>query len=152
MAHSDILIFLNSITWIFFLFLFVYFFLVLFFLPTFYKKVRIRSLVRGVYGIVLFFISSNSVSNVYLYTENFRLCLSNLLSLSLYLSSRRSNFRIPHFKYLINCFSADLPATSNAFTVKDADLSSFLRRKSITHNRSGFFVYDFYITASNFQK
>lgn len=46
MAHSDTLIFLTNISWIFLLFLFCYFFFVIYFLPTFYKKVRIRSLIR----------------------------------------------------------------------------------------------------------
>jgi hypothetical protein len=46
MAHSDALIFLTSITWIFFLFLFIYFFFVVFFLPSFYKKFRARGLVQ----------------------------------------------------------------------------------------------------------
>lgn len=46
MAHSDVLIFLTNITWIFLLFLFCYFFFVTFFLPSFYKTVRIRSLVK----------------------------------------------------------------------------------------------------------
>lgn len=48
MAHSDALIFLTNITWIFFLFLFVYFGFVLFFLPTLYKKFRTRILVKRV--------------------------------------------------------------------------------------------------------
>lgn len=42
MAHTDTFIFLNSITWVFFLFFALYFFFVLYFLPSFYKKVRIR--------------------------------------------------------------------------------------------------------------
>lgn len=46
MAHSDVLIFLTNITWIFLLFLFCYFFFVTFFLPSFYKTVRVRYLVR----------------------------------------------------------------------------------------------------------
>lgn len=46
MAHSDTLIFLTNITWIFFVFLGIYFFFIVFFLPTFYKKFRARSWVR----------------------------------------------------------------------------------------------------------
>lgn len=46
MAHSDVLIFLTNITWVFLLFLFCYFFFVTFFLPSFYKTVRVRVLVR----------------------------------------------------------------------------------------------------------
>lgn len=41
MAHSDVLIFLTNITWMFFIFLSTYFFFVLFFLPSFYKKLRL---------------------------------------------------------------------------------------------------------------
>ena len=48
MAHSDALIFLTNITWIFFLFLFTYFFFVLFVLPTFYKKFRTRVLIKNI--------------------------------------------------------------------------------------------------------
>lgn len=48
MAHSDALIFLTNITWVFLLFLFVYFFFVLFFLPTLYKKFRMRTLIKTV--------------------------------------------------------------------------------------------------------
>lgn len=51
MAHSDALIFLTNITWVFLLFLFVYFFFVLFFLPTLYKKYRMRSLIKTVHSL-----------------------------------------------------------------------------------------------------
>lgn len=49
MAHSDVFIFLNSITWVFFLFLGLYFILVTLFLPSLYKKIRLHALVRGAY-------------------------------------------------------------------------------------------------------
>lgn len=48
MAHSDALIFLTNITWIFFLFLFTYFFFVCLVLPTFYKKFRTRVLIKNI--------------------------------------------------------------------------------------------------------
>lgn len=48
MAHSDALIFLTNITWIFILFLFTYFFFVTLVLPTFYKKFRARVLIKNV--------------------------------------------------------------------------------------------------------
>lgn len=51
MAHSDALIFLTNITWVFLLFLFVYFFFVLFFLPTLYKKYRMRALIKTVHSL-----------------------------------------------------------------------------------------------------
>lgn len=47
MAHGDALIFLTNIVWVFVLFLFIYLFFVVLFLPSFYKKFRIRVLVRG---------------------------------------------------------------------------------------------------------
>ena len=46
MAHSDTLIFLTNITWIFFLFLFTYFFFVTLVLSTFYKKFRTRAILQ----------------------------------------------------------------------------------------------------------
>lgn len=52
MAHGDALIFLTNIVWIFVLFLFIYLFFVLLFLPSFYKKFRIRVLVRGLIKVV----------------------------------------------------------------------------------------------------
>jgi hypothetical protein len=81
MAHSDVLIFLNSITWIFFLFLLVYFFFVLFFLPSFYKKVRIRSLVREFNTRGVFLEALDSLSNSYVFFENFKLFVLDLLGL-----------------------------------------------------------------------
>lgn len=47
MAHSDSLIFLTNITWIFLLFLVTYFFFVLFFLPSLFKKFRTRVLIKN---------------------------------------------------------------------------------------------------------
>ena len=52
MAHGDALIFLTNIVWIFVLFLFIYLFFVVLFLPSFYKKFRIRVLVRGLIKVV----------------------------------------------------------------------------------------------------
>lgn len=49
MAHSDALIFLTNITWIFFLFLFTYFLFVCLILPTYYKKFRTRVLIKNFY-------------------------------------------------------------------------------------------------------
>lgn len=42
MAHSDSLIFLTNVTWVFLSFFFVYLFLVVVFLPAFYKRFRFR--------------------------------------------------------------------------------------------------------------
>jgi hypothetical protein len=42
MAHSDTLIFLTNVTWVFLSFFFVYLFLVVVFLPAFYKRFRLR--------------------------------------------------------------------------------------------------------------
>lgn len=61
MAHGDALIFLTNIVWIFVLFLFVYLFFVVLFLPAFYKKFRIRVLVRGVIKVV----SALSLRNIF---------------------------------------------------------------------------------------
>lgn len=43
MAHGDTLIFLNTLTWVAFLFFLLYFLLVTFFLPSLYKRVRCRT-------------------------------------------------------------------------------------------------------------
>lgn len=61
MAHGDALIFLTNIVWIFVLFLFIYLFFVVLFLPAFYKKFRIRVLVRGLIKVV----SALSLRNVF---------------------------------------------------------------------------------------
>lgn len=67
MAHSDTLIFLTNISWIFFLFLLSYFFFVLFFLPTFYKKVRARTLIRAEHQRLVLVLLSNSVVGTLLF-------------------------------------------------------------------------------------
>lgn len=69
MAHSDTLIFLTNISWIFFLFLFSYFFFVLFFLPTFYKKVRARTLIKSEHQRVVLILLVNSIIGSVLYTS-----------------------------------------------------------------------------------
>lgn len=44
MAHSDIFIFLNTITWVFFVFFIIYLFFTLFLIPNFFKKIIFRNL------------------------------------------------------------------------------------------------------------
>lgn len=69
MAHSDALIFLTNISWTFFLFFFLYFFFVLYFLPTFYKKVRARTLVRRKYHTKVALLAAKLVSSLLLFRE-----------------------------------------------------------------------------------
>lgn len=147
MAHSDILIFLNSITWIFFLFLFVYFFLVLFFLPTFYKKVRIRSLIREVYVHVFVFVSSNSISNMYTSIENFRPYLADYTSLILYLPLRRFFcLRFSDLNFKIKRLVVDANVVTKNDSNVDIDFTlNFFAPKPFTLSNDGFFTYGFWI-------
>lgn len=77
MAHGDILIFLTNITWVFILFLFTYFFFVLFFLPSFYKKVRSRTLIHSFYERVSFFIIRSYAFGPYLLFVECKRALTN---------------------------------------------------------------------------
>jgi hypothetical protein len=92
------LIFLTNISWIFFLFLFCYFFFVLFFLPTFYKKVRSRALVRSNQQRVVLILIANSVIGTLLMlcdvTRSYFLSFSALLS-TLSFKGRTSAVRKP---------------------------------------------------------
>lgn len=84
MAHSDALIFLTSITWIFFLFLFTYFFFVLFFLPTFYKKFRTRVLVKHTNYLRGLLSTRNVLVSLIFFVDTFRgFNLSTLTSLKM---------------------------------------------------------------------
>lgn len=77
MAHSDALIFLTNITWIFFLFLFIYIFFVVFFLPTFYKKFRSRVLVKSTNYLGGLLASRNVLVTLTFFVEVFRNFSSN---------------------------------------------------------------------------
>lgn len=77
MAHSDALIFLTNITWVFLLFLFVYFFFVLFVLPTFYKKFRLRVLIRNRYSLINLFSSMEYIRTLFLTSEFFTFIFSS---------------------------------------------------------------------------
>lgn len=75
MAHSDVLIFLTNITWMFFIFLFLYFFFVLFFLPSFYKKLRLFLVNRSklaFWGVYFSSLLPAGVVNGWFYCREFR--------------------------------------------------------------------------------
>lgn len=93
MAHSDALIFLTNITWIFFLFLFIYFFFVVFFLPTFYKKFRARVLIKSTNYLGGLLASRNVLVTLTFFVEVFRnFSISVTRLVKKYSNSLKNNF------------------------------------------------------------
>lgn len=72
MAHSDVFIFLNTVTWVFFAFLLVYYSFVLFFLPAFYKRLRIRFLVGEMRVRILLVIAFDNFVLLCVFLEHIR--------------------------------------------------------------------------------
>ena len=133
MAHSDALIFLNTITWVFFLFLSIYFFFVLFFLPTFYKKVRIRTLVREFYIREVFSEFFDSLSTASVFFESFKSFVSSFLGLIGYRLTSVFFTRLDSFSVLSFFLkSSGLEGTKSSVVFKKFFLSTSL----------GFFVVD----------
>lgn len=111
MAHGDALIFLTNIVWIFVLFLFIYLFFVVLFLPAFYKKFRIRVLVRGLIKVV----SALSLRNVFVsltffsdFFRNLRVQFLGFLGATLFYFIVRLSRKGEFFKFLapkLNAFA-----------------------------------------------
>jgi len=124
MAHSDVFIFLNTVTWIFFVFFFIYLFFVLYFLPSIYKKIRFRSffsvyLVWNSFVMSVDFISTwvNSVDTL----KSSIVLVESLLQLVLL---RKSNF-------LINNFFLELRKFIYSFNFNKVDISSYPFKKVV---------------------
>ena len=100
MAHSDALIFLTNITWVFLLFLFVYFFFVLFFLPTLYKKFRMRTLIKTVNSLSGVLALRNVLVSLTFFVDFFRglsLVVVNFINSSLFFFSVKAYFVVGFF-------------------------------------------------------
>lgn len=138
MAHSDALIFLTNITWIFFLFLFTYFFFVLFFLPTLYKKFRIRVLLKSATYLGALLATRQVFVTLIFFVESFKnfsyLATIFLKKLSGFFKSSFSSLTIPTYltkaenerlnsfsalsKYKFNLITTDLPSNGGViFTI-----------------------------------
>lgn len=112
MAHGDALIFLTNIVWIFVLFLFIYLFFVVLFLPAFYKKFRIRVLVRGLIKVV----SALSLRNVFVsltffsdFFRNLRVQFLGFLGAALFYFTVRLSRKGEFFKFFaakLNVFAS----------------------------------------------
>ena len=111
MAHGDALIFLTNIVWVFVLFLFIYLFFVVLFLPSFYKKFRIRVLVRGLVKIVSAISMRNILVSLTFFLDFFTTLrvriLSFLKSMLFYFNIRRA-IR-PQF---LGTFTTEVPAST----------------------------------------
>ncbi len=92
MAHSDIFIFLNSITWIFFSFFAVYLFLVLFFIPSVYKKMRFRSWFSFYLFWTVFLKVTDFLSVCVSASDHVKLLFSNLILFFPSIVTRKYNF------------------------------------------------------------
>lgn len=115
MAHSDALIFLTNITWIFFLFLFTYFFFVSFALPTFYGRFRTRAIVAYYAGRQTFFVRHSILAAMYVRSEM-------LVEMAAALSQRVTQFS-PFF------MGADRPHISS---LQICDLDEHATRKGLS--------------------